>query len=633
MAAAPKQRLREQFHMSSIQHVSENEETPGIVARIRRSWVSLTRDQRVVSPIIDTGAWAVAIVSTTYLRFGLNSNLTLTSGLIVGICIAVSTQLLVGWRPLYRVRWKVGSFEQVVALSWTVGLSCAVLVLASFLFLRREIPIGAALASGAFTFVLTAGARCGWRFYREYQFQGSGSAERAIVFGAGEGGRQVIDALAQDATAPLVAVALLDDEPTKRQLQVRHLRVLGGRKNIQETARQFRAKTMIIAIPSAESPLIRELSDLATSADLTVRVLPPVAELFTVEVGVTDIRPITEADLLGRRALDTDFESMAEFITGRRVLVTGAGGSIGSELCRQLHQYAPSALIMLDRDESGLHQVQLNLEGRAMLDSRHLVVCDIRDMEALRFVFDEHRPDVVFHAAALKHLSLLEMWPAEAVKTNVIGTLNVLTVAKETGVSQLVNISSDKAADPTSVLGYTKRLAERLTSTVGQAADGEFISVRFGNVLGSRGSMLTVFRAQVEAGGPVTVTDPDVTRYFMTVQEAVQLTIQAGALGHSGRVLIIDMGEPVRITDVANRLIGQSSRPIQIVYTGLRPGEKRHEVTIGSDDNDQQLVHPLITSAEVPTMEIDALERIESQIDKTELVNALVQVCHSTALR
>ena len=233
---------------------------------------------------------------------------------------------------------------------------------------------------------------------------------------------------------------------------------------------------------------------------------------------------------------------------------------------------------MLDRDESGLHQVQLSIEGSALLDSRSLVVCDIRDVEALKAVFEEHRPEVVFHAAALKHLPLLEMWPAEAIKTNVTGTLNVLTVAREAGVLQLVNISTDKAADPTSVLGYTKRLAERLTATVGQMTDGEFISVRFGNVLGSRGSVLDVFHAQVDAGGPVTVTDAEVTRYFMTVQEAVQLTIQAGALGRSGHVLILDMGEPVRIVDVANRLIGQSARPISIVYTGMRPGEKLHEV-------------------------------------------------------
>jgi FlaA1/EpsC-like NDP-sugar epimerase len=390
---------------------------------------------------------------------------------------------------------------------------------------------------------------------------------------------------------------------------------------------------MIIAIPSAGSVLIRELTEYAEAAGLTVRVLPPVSELFTVQVRVTDIRPITQADLLGRRAIDTDFESMAEYITGRRVLVTGAGGSIGSELCRQLYQYAPAELIMLDRDESGLHQVQLSIEGSALLNSRALVVCDIRDVDALRNVFDEHRPEVVFHAAALKHLSLLEMWPAEAIKTNVTGTLNVLTVAHETGVAQLVNISTDKAADPTSVLGYTKRLAERLTATIGKVTRGEFISVRFGNVLGSRGSVLTVFDAQVAAGGPVTITDPEATRYFMTVQEAVQLTIQAGALGQRGQVLILEMGEPVRIADVANRLIAQSPRPVSIIYTGLRRGEKLHEALFGADDSVKHKVHPLIVSADVPTIELDALQNINVQLRAEELHEVLIRLCNTAALR
>lgn len=619
--------------MSAQQHRQDDEGTLSPPARPASRVRRLLQNQRVFSPLVDACAWAIALVLTTYLRFQLNDERSLSGGLVVGIAIVATTQLLVGWRPLYRVRWKIGSFEQIATLTWTVAVATAVLVGASYLFLRKDIPLGAALAAGAFTFVLTAGARCGWRYYREYQFQASNSAERAIVFGAGEGGRQVIDALAKDPDAPLVAVALLDDNPRKRQSQVRHLKVMGDRRHVKEAARESRATTMIVAIPSAESSLIQELSDLAAAAGLSVRVLPPVAELFAVEVSVTDIRPVTETDLLGRRATDTDFESVAQYIEGRRVLVTGAGGSIGSELCQQLYRYSPASLIMLDRDESALHQVQLNIEGRAMLDSREIVVCDIRDLGALRDVFAEHRPHVVFHAAALKHLPLLEMWPAEAIKTNVRGTLNVLTAAREVDVALFVNVSTDKAADPISVLGYTKRLAERLTATVGDTADGQFISVRFGNVLGSRGSVLTVFRAQVEAGGPVTVTDPDVTRYFMTVQEAVQLTIQAGALGEGGRVFLLDMGMPVKIADVAERLISQASRPISITYTGLRPGEKLHEVLFGSDDKELRQVHPLIVSAVVPPIDLDLLAEIEGQPSQTDLHGGLARLSDSAVLR
>jgi FlaA1/EpsC-like NDP-sugar epimerase len=356
--------------------------------------------------------------------------------------------------------------------------------------------------------------------------------------------------------------------------------------------------------------------------------------LFAEEVGVADIRPVTDADLLGRHAVDTEIGLVARYLTGRRVLVTGAGGSIGSELCRQIHKFAPAELIVLDRDESGIHQTQLSMEGRAMLDRRSLVVCDIRDPVALNAVFSEHRPEVVFHAAALKHLPLLEMWPAEAIKTNVFGTFNVLRASVNYGVDKFVNISTDKAANPTSVLGYTKRLAERITASVGiERTNTEndvitsYLSVRFGNVLGSRGSVLTAFRAQIEAGGPVTVTHPDVTRYFMTVEEAVQLTVQAGALGSSGEVLVLDMGNPVRISDVANRLVSESSRPVRIVYTGLRSGEKLHEDLFGAEETDARRPHPLISAIGVPPIGLDLVEQISPLGSPRELSDLLRECC------
>ena len=257
---------------------------------------------------------------------------------------------------------------------------------------------------------------------------------------------------------------------------------------------------------------------------------------------------------------------------------------------------------MLDRDESALHTVQMAIEGRALLDSECLVVADIRDRNRMREVFDRHRPHVVFHTAALKHLPLLEMHPAEAVKTNVFGTLHVLEAAAGAGVERFVNISTDKAADPSSILGYTKRIAEQLTSWFAQREGGTFLSVRFGNVLGSRGSVLGAFERQIRDGGPLTVTHPDVTRYFMTVQEAVQLVIQAGAVGGPGEALVLDMGEPVRIVDVARRLVAQSDRPIDIVFTGLRSGEKLHEVLLGQCEIDERPAHPLISHCQVPPL-------------------------------
>jgi FlaA1/EpsC-like NDP-sugar epimerase len=292
------------------------------------------------------------------------------------------------------------------------------------------------------------------------------------------------------------------------------------------------------------------------------------------------------------------------------VLVTGAGGSIGAELCRQLHRFGPAEQVLVDHDESALHAVELSLYGRALLDSTETVLADIRDRQVVESIFVEHQPQVVFHAAALKHLTLLERYPYEALRSNVYGTLNVLAAAAAHGTETFVNISTDKAANPTSALGHSKRLAERLTAWYASTTDepARFLSVRFGNVLGSRGSVLHTFAAQIESGGPVTVTDPAVTRFFMTIPEACQLVIQAGALGRGGEALVLDMGEPVKIVDVANRMIAMSGKQVEIVFTGLRPGEKMHEELFADAEQGTRPSHPLISHVDVPPLAPDDVE-------------------------
>ncbi len=561
----------------------------------------LVRTRLVTLPAVDALVWMAVIVIASVLRVGLSTPHLTSDDFAVILVVAGATQIALGFATvLYRVRWRVGSLEEIVTLAAVVTATMAVVLVADLAFLSHPLPVRDVLVSGGTTFLATSSYRGLWRMLWEYRTRPNADAEPVVVFGAGQGGRQVIDALLTTPDSPYCPVALLDDDPDKRSLRIRTLTVAGGRRSLARVAARTRATKVIIAIPSAGSGLVRELTEVAGAADLGVLVLPPVASLFAPAIGVTDIRPLADEDLLGRRVIDTQVEAIAGYLQGRRVLVTGAGGSIGSELCRQLVRFDPACLVMLDRDESGLHQVQLSIEGRALLDSRTLAVCDIRDRAALDAVFAEHRPDVVFHAAALKHLPLLEMWPVEALKTNVLGTWHVLSAARAAGVQRFVNISTDKAADPTSVLGTTKRLAERLTAGVGAEAGGTYLSVRFGNVLGSRGSVLTAFRAQVEAGGPITVTDPEVTRYFMTVEEAVQLVVQAGAVGSDGEALVLDMGTPVRIDDVARRLAQESPRPVDIVYTGLRPGEKLHEVLLGEDEDDVRPHHPLISHVAVP---------------------------------
>lgn len=597
----------------------------------RATWAALShlpaRAKTSVLVAMDCCFWAVALVVATLLRFQLHEQRALTLDLLWAILVALAVHVVTGSFLLYARRWRVGSFEEITTLAATVAVTTAVLFAFAILVLHHRVPAGAVLAAGTFTLLLSAGARSGFRFIREQLLQRPRNAEGVILFGAGIAGQQLIDAMLLTPDSPYIPVGLLDDDPAKRNFRVRSLRVTGGRDRIAQVARRTDARILLIAIATADSELIRDVMERAAGSDLTVRVLPPLARVFSQHLSLSDIRPVTDADLLGRKAIDTNVESIAHYLSGRRVLVTGAGGSIGSELCAQIVRFSPETLIMLDRDESSLHRIQLSIERRALLDSRSLVLCDIRDAEALKHCFHEHRPEVVFHAAALKHLPLLEMWPAEALKTNVLGTLNVLEASEAFGVSTFLNISTDKAADPTSVLGYSKRAAERLTATFARRASGNYLSVRFGNVLGSRGSMLTTFRTQAKSGGPLTVTHPDVTRYFMTVEEAVQLVIQAGALGMDGEVLVLDMGEPVRVVDVARRLANECTPPTQIVFTGLRPGEKLHETLFATDEKAERRVHSLIWSTSATPLATAALPAVDIARSPDLCKTALAQLC------
>jgi FlaA1/EpsC-like NDP-sugar epimerase len=570
-----------------------------------------TRRRFVMQAAIDSGAWVVGALVATLLRYEFSLGAIKPVGLLIVMALAVPTQVLVGRSlGLYVHRWRYGTFDEVMTMVRTAAIVTLVVSIIDVLPASGHlIPLGAAIGSGFVAVVAMLSARVVWRILLDkWTLAADEGREPTIVVGAGEGGLQVITAMLK--SGPYHPVAVLDDNPDVRNLRIKGVPVLGNRTALAEVASETGATTMVIAAPSAPAEMLRDLSARADALKLRTLVMPRIDDIFGHEIDVTDIRPLTEADLLGRRELSLDIDAVAGYLTGKRVLVTGAGGSIGSELCRQIHRFAPDALVMLDRDESALQAVQVSIEGRGLLDSRNLVVCCIRDKERLSQVFDEHRPEVVFHAAALKHLPLLEMHAEEGWKTNVWGTQNMLELSGKFGIERFVNISTDKAADPSSVLGQTKRLAEQLTSHAGRLQEGTYLSVRFGNVLGSRGSVLPLFRAQLEQGGPLTVTHPEVTRFFMTIPEACELVIQAGALDHDGKVLVLDMGEPVRIADLARRLIAESGRNVEIVYTGLRPGEKMHEILFSPDEEPTVSEHPLISCVDVPPA---APEFVESQ--------------------
>jgi FlaA1/EpsC-like NDP-sugar epimerase len=578
----------------------------------------------------DATAWLLSYVLFTWLRFDQVSANVPWQATVAVASATIAVYTVAAWvTQLHRGRSALASLEEMVLLGAVVVgvgvVATAVNMIAQWV--PRSVPAGAALS----TLVLAAWGRASWRRTRERTDEAvrrKGGGVRVLVVGGGEAGRELISSMLRDPDRQWQPVGILDDDPDKRRRRIRGVPVIGMTVDIEHSVRVTEAEAVIIAVPSADATTVARIRRQAVQAGVDVKVLPSSTQLLTDHIGIRDIRDVNLTDVLGRNQLDTDVDAIAGYLTGRRVQVTGAGGSIGSELCRQIYRFAPAELMMLDRDESALHSVQLSIYGRALLDSDDVILCDIRDRAAVHTVFTERRPEVVFHAAALKHLPMLEQYPSEAVKTNILGTQTVLDAAELVGVSTFVNISTDKAANPCSVLGYSKRIAEGITAARALESGRRFVSVRFGNVLGSRGSVLTAFAKQIAEGGPLTVTDQDVTRFFMTIEEACQLVVQAAAIGRPGEALVLDMGEPVRIVDMANQLMEQSGRRVPMVFTGLRDGEKMHEELFGDGEpHDVRPEHPLVSHVPVPAVSETSVGLLPMSGNPTIVRNAMASLC------
>ncbi|PPB50689.1 polysaccharide biosynthesis protein [Arthrobacter pityocampae] len=559
--------------------------------------------------LLDAAAWIVAIVLALILRYELLVKELNVPGIAVFCAVAVVAQLVVGLSfALYRGRYSFGSFHEAKLLVVVAVLVAVILVLVSVAFFTViEVPRSIGIIAFPFACMFLAATRYLKRMYVESKAKPGEDAQRTLIYGAGFLGNSLVSRMMQDPGSPYFPVGLIDDDPAKKHLRLSTVPVLGRVDDLRDVVARTQASILVIAFSEVEAAQVRRVSDLVAGLGIKVLVLPPLRDMLgaagAAHAAIADFREVAVEDLIGRRPVDIHPDEVAGYVAGKRVLVTGAGGSIGSELCRQLAAFAPAELIMLDRDETGLQSTQISLTGRGLLTGRDTVLADIRDADALLNIFEDRRPEVVFHAAALKHVSLLEQYPEEAWKTNVQGSLNVLRASAAVGVTNFVNISTDKAADPTSVLGHSKRVAEKLTSWHAEATGQGYVSVRFGNVIGSRGSMLPLFTEQIRNGGPITVTDPEVTRFFMTIPEACQLVVQAGAIGRGGEVLILDMGEAVKILDVAQRMIAMSGKDIDIVFTGLRPGEKMHEDLIGVGEDDSRPLHPKISHTSVAPLD------------------------------
>jgi len=584
--------------------------------------------------VADALMWAVAMFAATLARLEFTWSRVDPAGLALGITIAVTLHLVTGlFTGLYLGRHRLASFDEVRWIGITALVPMTILlVLLEVLPGEHLIPRSAILAGAAYQVVGALAIRYVLRVMVEQRrISAHPNAGRLLIFGAGDAGYQAMQLLRDDTSAEYLPVAFLDDDPGRARLRLGGLPIAGGRDKIMETAERFEAGALLIAMPSAEHSDAMEVADLGQKAGLEVRILPPMAKFLTDPVEARDIRTVTLADFLSRDEVNLDLNKIAGYLEGKRVMVTGAGGSIGGQICETVAGFEPAQLAMVDHNENGLHGLQLRMEGRALLENPSLVLADIRDRDGMRRVMDRHRPDVVFHAAAHKHVTFLERFPREGLLTNVFGTRNVLDAAAEAGVERFVNISTDKAADPVNVLGLTKRIGEMLTSHYGTDLSRPYISVRFGNVLGSQGSVIPIFRAQLERGETLTVTDPAVTRFFMTLVEAVQLVVQAGAVGNGGDVLVLDMGEPIPILDLARRLAAEITpgRAPQIEFTGLRPGEKLHETLVNDADREQGRPHELLLCYRVPSIEPEAPDPLLAVDGEPELIEAMERLIGS----
>ena len=423
-------------------------------------------------------------------------------------------------------------------------------------------------------------------------------SRNTIVIGAGEAGNMIIKELKSSKYLNQKVVCVIDDNPSKKGKYIHGIRIVGGRDMIQEAAKKYDAEEIILAIPSAGNKATRDILRICNLTDCKLKILPGMYQLINDEVGVSNLREVSIEDLLGRDVINIDMESVGQYVSNKRVLVTGGGGSIGSELCRQIAAHNPKLLIIFDIYENNAYEIQQELIRKYPNLKLEVLIGSVRNTSRIESVMEYYRPEVVFHAAAHKHVPLMEDSPNEAIKNNVFGTYKTARAADKYGVKKFVLISTDKAVNPTNIMGASKRMCEMIVQTFSKYSRTEYVIVRFGNVLGSNGSVIPLFKKQMEAGGPVTVTHPDIIRYFMTIPEAVSLVLQAGAYAHGGEIFVLDMGEPIKIADLAKNLIRLSGYTLgvnmEIKYTGLRPGEKLYEELLTKEEGLQKTANDLI---------------------------------------
>ena len=510
--------------------------------------------------------------------------------------------LLIFWLfRLYHSLWQYASIAEV----YRIAEACITVEVVHFLsnkIMGNMLPRSCYFNAAIYLIIAICASRFMYRMIRTVlnKYRNIKTSNNVMIIGAGEATNVIMREIQNSSYLANSNIAcIIDDDRRKVGKYIRGVKVIGTRDKIKEAAKLYDIDEIIFAIPSASNEVKRDILNICKETDCTLKILPGVYQMVDGEINVNSIRNVDVLDLLGRDPIEVDIESIMGYVKDKVIMVTGGGGSIGSELCRQLVSHKPKQLIIFDIYENNAYDIQQELKINYPDANVVTLIGSIRNVSRLESVFAQYKPDIVYHAAAHKHVPLMEVSPDEAVKNNVVGTWNVARMADKYGVKKFVMISTDKAVNPTNVMGATKRICEMIVQTYNEISKTDFVAVRFGNVLGSNGSVIPLFKRQIEAGGPVTVTDPNIIRYFMTIPEAVSLVLQAGAYAKGGEIFILDMGEPVKIDDLAKNLIRLSGYTLgvnmEIKYTGLRPGEKLYEELLmkeeGLQETDNKLIH------------------------------------------
>lgn len=582
--------------------------------------------------VIDSLIVFTSVYICSYLLFT-GFILSKTSLAIVSISLLVSHHVFAYKYKLYKRAWEYASVDEMLTILKAVTFSIITAATIQFI-VGQQVYFRILSTTWMMHLLLISGSRFSWRLVKEkHPVVNQKTKKRTLIIGAGSAGMQVARQLKYSNECNLIPTSFIDDDKQKHQLEILGLPILGGINKLQEVVESHMIENIIIAIPSLNKKELNAIYEECKKTNVNTQMIPMFEDLVTGKVSVNEIRNVQPGDLLGRDPVELDTNSIAQYVTNSIVLVTGAGGSIGSEICRQICQFSPLKLILVGHGENSIYSIDMEL--KSVLDQKVEIITEIADITDRNKIFSilkEYKPRVVFHAAAHKHVPLMERNPEEAIKNNILGTKNVAEASGENEVETFVMISTDKAVNPTSVMGATKRIAEMIIQDLDRRSFTRFVAVRFGNVLGSRGSVIPLFKEQILKGGPLTVTHPEMTRYFMTIPEASRLVLQAGALAKGGEIFVLDMGEPVRIVDLAKNLIrlsGYSEDEIGITFTGIRPGEKLYEEILDKNEIQDYQVHPKIfvgKSVEIDYTNIEILLETYSEHDRNSLREVLLSL-------